>query len=118
MGLVKQGQQIIENKNKTKELQSVTKCYKVIVGKTQADQLMDGQMDHQTNLQIDRQTDRPSKRDALLQKAKKIVKRIVNCSSPSKEKVNDFVHDDDYDHDDDEDEDEMRNSDWTAKING
>ena len=56
---------------------------------------MAGQMDHQMNLQINRQTDRPSYRDALLQKAKKIVKHIVNCSLPSKEKVNDYIHDDD-----------------------
>ena len=48
---------------------------------------MDGQMNHQTNCKIDGQTDKPSKRDALLQKAKKIVKHIVNCSSPSKEQV-------------------------------
>ena len=60
-----------------------------------ADQLMDGQMDYQTNLQIDRQTERPAQRDALWEKAKKIVEHIVNCSSPSKEKVNDYVHDDD-----------------------
>ena len=32
--------------------------------------------------------------------------------------IDDYVHDDDDDDDDDEDEDEMRNSDWTAKING
>ena len=56
---------------------------------------MDGQMDHQMNLQINRQTDRPSYRDALLQKAKKIVTHIVNCSSPSKERANDCVHDND-----------------------
>ena len=33
--------------------------------------------------------------------------------------IDDFVHNKDSDDDEDaEDEDEMRNSDWTAKING